>query len=213
MKTDDLISLLAHEAGAVDRRLPMRRVAAAPPIGALLALPVMIALLGVNPALQAYLALPMFWVKFTFGVVLAAASGWGLQRLGRPGARTTLLPWLLAAPIAVLWLLALIALAASTRDQWASLLLGGSWKGCPPYIALLSLPTFVAALLALRSAAPTRLRLAGAVAGVLAGAVGAAVYALHCPELAAPFLAVWYVIGVLIPAAAGALLGPAVLRW
>jgi hypothetical protein len=61
--------------------------------------------------------------------------------------------------------------------------------------------------------APTRLRLAGAAAGLAAGATGAAVYSLHCPELAAPFLGTWYVIGVLIPTAAGALIGPRVLRW
>jgi hypothetical protein len=36
---------------------------------------------------------------------------------------------------------------------------------------------------------------------------------LHCPELGAPFIAVWYVIGMFIPALAGALLGPRVLRW
>jgi hypothetical protein len=43
--------------------------------------------------------------------------------------------------------------------------------------------------------------------------VGATAYSFHCPELAAPFLGTWYVIGILIPAAAGALLGPRLLRW
>jgi hypothetical protein len=47
----------------------------------------------------------------------------------------------------------------------------------------------------------------------MAGGAGAAVYALHCPELQAPFLAVWYVLGMAIPVAAGALLGPRLLRW
>ena len=65
----------------------------------------------------------------------------------------------------------------------------------------------------MKGLAPTRLALAGAAAGLLAGAIGALVYALHCPEMEAPFLGVWYVAGMLIPAAAGALLGPIVLRW
>jgi hypothetical protein len=39
------------------------------------------------------------------------------------------------------------------------------------------------------------------------------VYALHCPELAAPFLAIWYLLGMLIPTAIGAWLGPRPLRW
>ena len=58
-----------------------------------------------------------------------------------------------------------------------------------------------------------RLRLAGAAVGLLAGALGALVYLLHCPEFEAPFLAVWYVLGMSIPAAVGALAGPSVLRW
>ena len=50
-------------------------------------------------------------------------------------------------------------------------------------------------------------------AGRLAGGVGALVYTLHCPELEAPFLGVWYVIGMAIPAVIGAALGPRLLRW
>lgn len=65
----------------------------------------------------------------------------------------------------------------------------------------------------MRGLAPTRLALAGAASGLLAGALGALVYALHCTEIAAPFLGIWYVIGMLIPTAIGALLGPRMLRW
>jgi hypothetical protein len=39
------------------------------------------------------------------------------------------------------------------------------------------------------------------------------VYALHCPELAAPFIAIWYVIGMAAPVVLGAALGPRLLRW
>jgi hypothetical protein len=38
-------------------------------------------------------------------------------------------------------------------------------------------------------------------------------YTLPCPELAAPFLGIWYLLGMLIPTAFGAWLGPRVLRW
>ena len=68
-------------------------------------------------------------------------------------------------------------------------------------------------LWALRGAAPTRLALTGAGAGLLAGALATLAYALHCPEMAAPFMAVWYVAGMAIPTALGAVLGPRVLRW
>ena len=65
----------------------------------------------------------------------------------------------------------------------------------------------------MKGLAPTRLRLAGAAAGFAAGAIGALVYTLHCPELDAPFLAVWYVSGMLIPTVVGAFVGPRLLRW
>jgi len=39
------------------------------------------------------------------------------------------------------------------------------------------------------------------------------VYALHCPEMAAPFLFIWNGLGMLAPAAIGAAMGPRLLRW
>ena len=61
--------------------------------------------------------------------------------------------------------------------------------------------------------APTRLALAGAGASLLAGAGGALVLAVHCPEFSVAFFAVWHVLGMLIPTALDAVLGPRVLRW
>ena len=72
--------------------------------------------------------------------------------------------------------------------QRADLILGNTWKACPFNIAFISLPLFAATLWALKGLAPTRLALAGASAGLLAGALSSLVYALHCPESAAPFL-------------------------
>ena len=92
-------------------------------------------------------------------------------------------------------------------------LMGQTWRSCAWSIGLIALPVFVAVLAALRGLAPTRPAAAGAAAGALAGGAGAAIYALHCPELAAPFLAVWYVLGIALPVVAGALIGPRLLRW
>ena len=50
-------------------------------------------------------------------------------------------------------------------------------------------------------------------AGLFAGAAGALAYAMHCPELEVPFLGAWYVAGMLIPTALGALLGRRLLHW
>jgi hypothetical protein len=76
-----------------------------------------------------------------------------------------------------------------------------------------AVPLFIAFLWVLRDLAPTRLRLAGAAAGFAAGSLGALVYSFHCPELAAPFLATWYLLGMLIPTSLGAWLGPRLMRW
>jgi hypothetical protein len=94
-----------------------------------------------------------------------------------------------------------------------SLVLGSSWQSCPVNITLLSLPALVLLLAIARSLAPTRPRLAGGAIGLLAGALGTLVYLLHCPELQAPFVATWYVLGMAIPAVLGALVGPRALAW
>jgi hypothetical protein len=88
-----------------------------------------------------------------------------------------------------------------------------SCSSCPFLIAFISAPLFFSFLWILKDLAPTRLRWAGAGAGFAAGAIGALVYTLHCPELATPFIATWYLVGMLIPTAIGAWLGPQLLRW
>lgn len=213
MNTDELAKVLANGAEPVDPLAPVRRAAAAVAAGVLAAAILMAAWLGVRPTLAQDLSEPMFWIKFAF-VASLAAGGWAAtMRLARPGARLARVPAALAAPLLVMWLLAAMALAGADAPRRAELLLGQTWAACPFNIAVLSLPVFVAALWGLKGLAPTRLAWAGAAAGLFGGAAGAVVYAFHCPELAAPFLGVWYVLGVLIPAALGALVGPRVLRW
>jgi hypothetical protein len=119
----------------------------------------------------------------------------------------------LAAPFLTTWVLAAIELAGVDASERAGLVLGQPSKVCPLVIAGLAVPVFLATLWGLRSFAPTRLRLAGAAAGLFAGACGAFVYTFHCPELAAPFLGTWYVLGMLIPTVVGAWIGPHLLRW
>ena len=93
------------------------------------------------------------------------------------------------------------------------LVLGNSWSVCPFRIALLSAPMFAASIWAMRGLAPTNQILAGAALGLFSGALGASIYGLHCPELAPPFLAIWYVLGILIPTILGSAIGRPLLRW
>lgn len=212
MKTDELIVLLASGAAAVAPDVLRRRYAAALGWGAFASTVLMMVMLGVRPDLAEAAGLPMFWVKFGFVAAVAAAGLVVAMRLSRPGMPLGLSPLALAAPLLVMWTLAAAALADAPADR-VGVVLGQSWYVCPLYIAALSVPVFVAVLWAMKGLAPTRLCLAGAAAGLAAGGVGATIYAFYCTEMAAPFLGAWYVLGMAIPAAVGAAIGPSVLRW
>jgi len=213
MRTEDLVTMLATGALPVDSGAQARRWTIALAAGAAVATLMMATLLGVRPNLAEDVTVPMFWIKFGFAAWLFLGAFAASSRVGRPGAPFGRLPAALAAPVIAMWVLAAVALANAAPAEREALVLGQTWAECPWRIAAFSAPVFIAALWAMKGLAPTRLRLAGAAAGLLAGAAGAFVYTFHCPELAAPFLGVWYVLGMLIPTAVGALIGPRVLRW
>lgn len=214
MKTDELVHLLATGLTPAPRHAAARRLGLALVAGLALAWALLLTGYGIRPDLAQATVQPMFWVKLLVPALVGAAGLRATHRLGRPGVPAgigTLLS--LLAPVGGLWLLAAAAwLTAPVADRPA-LLWGNTWTTCALSIAAFSLPTFAGTLLALRTLAPTRPAAAGAAAGALAGGLGAAVYALHCPELAAPFLAVWYGAGMAIPVLTGAWLGPRCLRW
>ncbi len=213
MKTDDLVSMLATGVAPAPRRAATHRLALALAVGLPLSLALMRVDYGLRRDLLEVMFWPMFWVKGLFSACVALAGFVMLQRLARPGVRVRQ-AWLgVALPVALVWVLAVIAWSRAPADARMPMLMGQTWKTCALSICWIGLPVFATSMLALRSLAPTRLALAGAAAGALAGGVGAAVYALHCIELAAPFLAVWYVGGIALSAAMGALLGPRLLRW
>ena len=213
MKTIELIDLLAHGAGPVERHAVQKRFMTAIAAGTAGALALMLAIFGVNPHLRDLVGTPVFWVKIAFTAALAAGALFNAARLARPGVPVERSRWLIAAPVAALWLLAFCVLAVAEPEGRVALLIGHTWRTCPFNIALLSLPALAASFWALRGLAPTNLRLAAAIGGLSAGALGAFVYGFHCPEIAPPFIGIWYVIGIGIPGAIGLCVGPRLLRW
>jgi len=213
MKTDELIAMLASGATAIEANTLQRRYATALGWGAFGATLIMAIKLGVRSDLAEAILLPVFWVKLAFPATLFAASLLAATRLSRPGTPLGHVAAGIAAPIVAMWLLAVAALIAAAPKEFDGLIFGQTWASCPLNIATISVPLFVASLWAMKGLAPTSLALAGGAAGLLAGAGGAMVYALNCPEMAAPFIAIWYVLGMLIPAVLGAILGPRLLRW
>ena len=215
MKTDDLIAMLASGPDVAAAPPPGVRWRTAATLGAglLASVALMAAWLGVRPNLAQLALRPDFWIKVGFVAAVCLAAWHASRRLGVPGADTrSLLPWL-ALPLLLMWALGAFTVATAAPEQRAELFWGATWRSCPLLIALLSLPMLAAVLRAMHQLAPTRLRLAGAAAGFAAGSTAALVYCLHCPEMAAGFVGFWYVLGMLVPAALGALLGPKVLAW
>ena len=213
MKTDELVSLLAANAAPVDRTTVARRLGLALGWGGLAAMLLMAVTFGVRPDLGQMSLMPMFWVKLAFPAGLAVAGIFAVERLSRPGMRLGGVWAALVLPVLLVWLMALVAFVNAAPAQRPALVFGNTWATCPFNIAMLSIPVFIGVFWAMKGLAPTRLVLAGASAGLLAGAEGAFVYAFHYPEVAVPFLGIWYVAGMAIPALVGALLGPRLLYW
>ncbi len=213
MRTDDLIATLAAGASPVDPLRADRRFVLKLAAGATAAVIASFLLAGQRSELASNAASPMFWVKVLFPAILALCALLGLRRLGYPGMRLGRLPVVTALPLVALWLIAAAVLLMAPAEERLSLLLGRTWTVCAFGIALLSIPALVLSFAAARELAPTRPYLAGASCGLFAGATAAFAYALHCPETQAPFLAVWYVLGIVIPTCAGAALGRRLLRW
>lgn len=213
MSTDDLIQRLSDALAGAPRRLAARRLAIGLSLGAVVAAMLMWWWLGIRPDLAQAAGSAPFWLKFAYAVSIAAATGWLLERLGRPGARGAGQALAALVPPAALIVLAGLQLAGAAAADRPHLMMGASHAVCPWRIAALSVPILIGLLWALRGLAPTRRVLAGAAAGLCAGAAGAFVYAFHCDESAMPFVAVWYSFGILVSGAIGAILGRLTLRW
>ena len=213
MTTEELVALLSTGVEPVDARARWRGAGAALGVGVAAAALLTASLLGIEPELAGETHLAQFWLRELFCAAMGLIGLTCVWRLAHPGTRLGLAPLALVVPPLLMVFVAAAVLLDAEPGRRLDLLMGHTARVCSALIALVSAPVFVAVIWALRRHAPTRLRLSGAAAGLAAGGVGALVYTLHCPELAPPFLAVWYVLGMLVPAAAGALLGPRLLRW
>lgn len=212
MRTDDLIAQLSGglepvKAGAVPRIL-----AAALALG--LAGSVAVMLLAMGPRHDLHAAMTSFgmWMKLAYTLAIAVFGFWIVERAGRPGADIARPALLLALPLLAIALLAGLQMTAPGADM-PDQVMGHSSRVCAFLVVMTALPSLAAAFWALRRLAPTRLGLAGAGAGLLAGGMGAFVYCFHCREGAAAFVAIWYTLGIALTTGIGGILGPRLLRW
>ena len=170
-------------------------------------------LLGYRPDMATASQTIIFWVKLTYVSGIGAIALWAVERLARPGVPAgNLLFWLLVPALAMA-ALAVVQLVNSPAGGEAHLIMGSSASVAPWRILAAGLPPLWGLAWAVRGLAPTRLVFAGTMVGLAAGGFGAASYAMHCQESAAPFLLIWYSLGIVACGFLGAVMGPRVLRW
>ncbi|MBL8582294.1 MAG: DUF1109 family protein [Rhizobiaceae bacterium] len=154
-----------------------------------------------------------FLAKFVYAGLLLATAWIAVRILSRPeGSLRQVLPLLAAAPVLLL-AAAVLELAVLPQADWGARWIGRNARWCMLCIPLIGLAPLGLLLLALREGAPSRSGQAGAVAGLVAGGLGALFYAVHCPDDSPLFVATWYTIAVAVMALIGALGGRIIARW
>ncbi|OCP19054.1 NrsF family protein [Ensifer sp. LC163] len=211
MKTNDLISLLAEDA-PVGMRLG-RMLAIALLVGVVVSALVLLSTVGVRPNLAAAIETARVLFKIGFTLVLAAAACRLVFIVGRPGLSLKARGLQLAVPLVFLAIAVASELSVLPSEAWTASMLGRNAAFCLFFIPVLSLAPLAGFLLVLKNGAPESPGLAGASAGLAAGAIAASLYAFHCPDDSPLFLAVWYSIAVLLVTTIGYLIGRRWLRW
>ena len=215
MRTDELIAVLAGHAAPTPPGRARQRLVAACAVG-LLGAALLVFGSHILPAKHDFATVMQtapFWMKPAYTAWLAVGAFMLVDSAGRPGAKPGAGRMVMGAALAAIVVLAAINLALTEPALRMHAVMGLSARFCPIAIVVSAIPAFVVVMLALRAMAPTRLTRAGLAAGLLAGGVGATVYALWCRETTAAFVAVWYTLGVFTCGGIGALLGPLLLRW
>jgi hypothetical protein len=211
MKTDALIDRLSEH--AVPPRAAAATLAIGIGAGLLVSFAAMELWLGIRPDIVQAMATPGYWMKFFYTLFFASLAFWTLDRLARPGAHARKQAALAVLPFAAVALMGAMRISMAPEAARMPMMMGHSSHVCPWRIVVLALPVFAGTFWALRRLAPTRPVLSGLCAGLAAGAAGAFVYAFHCDESAAAFVALWYSFGIALVGLAGAAVGRIALRW
>lgn len=150
---------------------------------------------------------PFHFKLGTMGL-LAVGAFLTLRQQGIPGSS----PWMALAALPGPLVLLLLAIF----DRSGFPLLGRDATAVPIcFFAILgaSLPALLILLWVTRRAVVTRPVMAGASSGLLAGALGAAAYAVACKNDGAAFVLIWYGLAIGTVCCLGALIGRRYLRW
>lgn len=211
MKTEELISALATD----DTHAPApgfalwRGIVISVPLAAAL----FFIVLGPRPDIGSALQTIRFDFKFVFALTVVLSTALVAVSFVSPAEKSKKKWWLLALAPLLLTVAIGFELMSTAPDQWYALWIGHNAVLCMVCIPLLSLMPLFVLLFALRSGAPSHPAYAGALAGLMAGGLGAMFYAAHCPDDSPLFVATWYVIALIMLSSLGAVLGSRILRW
>ena len=212
MKTDDLIR--AFVADCATRPMSLHRAFAVAMIpGIAIAFCLYLAILGPRPHFLGLLIEPRFAFKLCLALLLVGLSAELVMRIGKPGAEIHRAALMLALVPVLLVAGNVAELLSLSSDLWSERLIGTNALLCLKSIPFLGLAPLAATLFCLRHGAPEHPAAAGAAAGLLAGAIGAALYATHCPDDSPLFVAAWYTLAIAFVSAIGAVAGSRLLRW
>ena len=212
MKTEDFINVLSADAPVAERS-PRRALLIAVAAGFAIAGLLLMLTLRPRPDFSAAMMTMRFDFKFVVTLLLAATAFFVLRDMARPEVRKSpLRPILLAAPVLLLLAVGLEMMVVPP-DLWMPRMVGHNMRFCTTFIPLFSLGPLALMIWALRRGAPVRPARAGAIAGLVAGGIGAAFYAAHCFDDSPLFVAGWYTLAIGFVAGLGAVLGARFLRW
>jgi hypothetical protein len=133
--------------------------------------------------------------------------------LAQPGVLSARRAAALGGVITLAVLAFLTALGLQGLDGLASALRVPGLLTCLMSIPALAVPLLAATLWGLSAGAVLRPALTGAVAGLAAGGLAAAIYSIYCDEDTVLFVLSAYPTAIALVALAGAVLGPRALRW
>ncbi|MFM0076437.1 DUF1109 domain-containing protein [Paraburkholderia sediminicola] len=213
MRTSDLILRLTNSLTTIEPNSVSRRLNRSLSVGLAGSMAMLVVIYGIRSDMPELLLTTMFWIRLAFPVATLITALKLAGRLGRPGVPVKLAWFAVTLPFIAMLFVASLMLIATPPGYRLELMLGTTWRVATVNIVLLSLPSLATVMHAMKGLAPTRLALAGAGAGLLAGAQGSLVYSLYCSEMSVPFWGTWYVLGIVITAGIGAVFAPLYLRW
>jgi hypothetical protein len=211
VKTNDLIGLMVEDT-PVGLRLG-RVMAYAMLIGIAVSAAILLSTIGIRANMAEAIGTARVLFKIGFTLVLAVIACRLVFRIGQPGVELKWRGLALLVPLLLLICAIAVELAVVPKDAWETAMMGRYSGFCLFFIPLLSLAPLGGFLWALRYGAPGNPGVAGAVAGLAAGGLAAAIYAWHCPDDSPLFVASWYMLAISLVTLSGFLLGRRLLKW